>query len=165
MYMPKGTTYNFIVGTKNIGHSKFYHVILVRGSDSYSSKEKTLQFFQTYQLVRYSRISIRESLQPTHPDFWEKIEKAILKNHHILNELIKELEGEGIVTIKDLATMPQGYKSSMLHTITHIVDGFFGIDTYFYNLEEDSHWISTELKEEIKQHPDLYWLFSIEAQI
>ncbi len=162
--MVKGTTYNFIIGKKNIGHSKFYHEILAKGSDLNSCKNKTLRFFQNYQLVRYSRILIKEFLQPSHPFFWEKIEKAVLKNHHILNELIEELEIEGIKTMKDLQTISQGYKTSMLHTITHLVDGFFGVDTYFYNLEEDSHWISDELKEKIKQNPDHYWLFSIEAQ-
>jgi hypothetical protein len=163
--MGKGTTYNFVVGTKNIGHSKFYHEILAKGSDLHSCKNKTLQFFQNYQLVRYSRIFIRESLQSSQPNFWENVEKAVLTNYHLLHELIKDLEGEGFMTIRDLGTMPQGYKSSMLHTITHFVDGFFGIDTYFYNLEEDSHWVSEKLKEEIKNNSDYYWLLSIEAQI
>src|SRR4030043_54062 len=67
--------------------------------------------------------------------------------------------------LKDLQELPQGYKSKILHVITHLLDGFFGIDTYFYNLEEDSHWVSEELKEKIKTNPPIFWLLSLEAQI
>ncbi len=52
--------------------------------------------------------------------------------------------------------MPQGYKSKMLHVITHFLDGFFGIDTFFYNLEEDSHWVSEELQKKIAEAPTYY---------
>ena len=51
----------------------------------------------------------------------------------------------------------------MLHVITHLLDGFFGIDSYFYNLVEDSHWVSEELRATIKTSPSRYWLIAVEA--
>ncbi len=152
---------------RDIGISKYNHEILVKGSDLETCKRKVLHFFQNYQLVRYSQINImeEESLSASNSGFWDKLKKANQKNRQILHELIKELEGEDLTTLKDLQELPQGYKSKMLHAITHLLDGFFGIDTYFYNLEEDSHWVSEELKEKIKTNPSIFWLLSLEAQI
>lgn len=152
---------------KDIGKNKYNHEILVKGTDLEACKRKVLHFFQNYQLVRYSHINIveEESLSASNLGFWDKLEKANQKNRQILHELIKELEGEGLTTLEDLQELPQGYKSKMLHVITHLLDGFFGIDTYFYNLEEDSHWVSEELKEKIKTNPPIFWLLSLEARI
>lgn len=115
---------------------KYYHEILAEGQDFETCKRKVLHFFHNYQLVRYSRIDVLEgeSIQASNPVFWERLEKAILNNRRVLQNLIAELEDEGIKALKELNKLPQGYKSKMLHTITHLLDGFFGIDTYFYNL-------------------------------
>jgi hypothetical protein len=43
------------------------------------------------------------------------------------------------------------------------LDGFFGIDTYFFNLEEESHWVSVELQKSMEAAPSAYWLLTIEA--
>ena len=59
--------------------------------------------------------------------------------------------------------MGQGYESKVLHIITHLVDGFFGADTVFYNLEEDSHWLSDKLTDKIKEQPEKFWLLKIEC--
>lgn len=121
---------------KDIGKTKYRHDIFVSGSDFDACKKKVLHFFEKYQLVRYSHINILEedSVPSSSPVFWGRLGKAILKNHQIVHDLIKELQGEGIITLDDLQELPQGYKSKMLHTVTHFLDGFFGIDTYFYNL-------------------------------
>jgi len=39
-----------------------------------------------------------------------------------------------------------------------MLDGFIGIDSVFYNLAEDSHWLSAPLRKTIEQHPEHYWL-------
>jgi hypothetical protein len=151
----------------DLGKSHYLHEFLVKGEDLAFSKKKVLQFFERYQLVRYSHISIVEntSLPATSPDFEERLNKAILKNRQIVNNLMEELGKEGISTLHDLSEMPQGFRTKMLHVITHFLDGFFGIDTYFYNLEEDSHWVSEKARRLIREPPYNYWLLSIEAEI
>jgi hypothetical protein len=152
---------------KDIGKTKYQHEILVRGSDFDTCKKKVLHFFEKYQLVRYSYIYILkdESLSAASPDFEGRLQKAILNNRQIVHDLIKELQGEGVITLDDLQELPQGYKSKMLHTVTHFLDGFFGIDTYFYNLEDDSHWVSEELHKKIEASPSGYWLLALEANL
>ena len=83
----------------------------------------------------------------------------------ILQNLIKELQGEKVTAIEDLNALPQGYKTKLLHIITHFLDGFFGIDTYFYNLVEDSHWVSPEMQAAIAENPSDYWLLPLNARI
>jgi hypothetical protein len=152
---------------KDIGGTKYRHEILVSGSNFDTCKKKVLHFFQNYQLVRYSHINILEedSVPASSPVFLDRVEKAILKNRRTLHDLIKELQGEGVITLDDLQELPQGYKSKMLHTVTHFLDGFFGIDTYFYNLGEDSHWVSEELHKKIEASPYGYWLLALEADL
>jgi hypothetical protein len=144
---------------------KFHYKVLSSGSDFDACTGKALSFFQTYQLVRYSQVTIRkeESLPASHPEFWDKIREAVRENHLVLRQLIKELGDEGVTGLNDLEELPEGYKSSMLHTVTHFFDGFFGVDTYFYNLEEDSHWVSEELREKIHASPDRFWILAIDA--
>jgi len=147
--------------------TEYHHEILVRGSDFLACKKKALLFFEKYQLVRYSYIAVleNESLSAADLGFEHRLNEAILKNQQIVNELIEELQAEEIKTLNDLKKLPQGYKSKMLHVITHFLDGFFGIDTYFYSLEDDSHWVTEESLEKIKASPTDYWLLSLEAKI
>jgi hypothetical protein len=152
---------------EDLGKSHYIHEFLVKGEDFAFSKKKVLQFFERYQLVRYSHISIAEntSLTATSPDFQERLNKAILGNRQIVNNLLEELGKEGVSTLHDLSEMPQGFRTKMLHVITHFLDGFFGIDTYFYNLEEDSHWVSEQARRHIRETPSDYRLLSVEAEI
>lgn len=147
--------------------TEYHHEILVKGSDFQACKKKVLLFFEKYQLVRYSDIAILEnrSLSAADSGFENRLNEAILKNRQIVNELIEELQSKEITTLNDLKKLPQGYKSKMLHVITHFLDGFFGIDTYFYSLEDDSHWVTEESLEKIKASPSDYWLLSLEAKI
>ena len=151
----------------DLGKILYCHEILVKGSDFEVCKTNLLQFFEKYQLVRYSHIHIlgNESLSAANSRFEESLQNAILKNYQIVHDLIKELQVEGVSTLNDLEHLPQGYKSKMLHVITHFLDGFFGIDTYFYNLADDSHWVTEEFREKIHAAPSCYWLLSIEASI
>jgi hypothetical protein len=145
-----------------------YHLeILVRGADFQACKDKVIDFFQKYQLVRFSQITVLEnkSLSASAPGFEDSLHQAILENRRIVHNLIEELEKEGVRRLNDLGDIPQGYKTKMLHVITHLVDGFFGIDTYFYNLEEESHWITDEFMEKIVSVPFHYWLLRLEAKI
>ena len=151
---------------KDLQRNVYRHEILVKGADFGTCRAKVLQFFERYELVRYSQVEVAQdaSRSAGDPDFHDRLQKAISKNREILGELIDDLQREGAVTLHDLSALSQGYKTKMLHVITHILDGFFGIDTYFYNLEEDSHWISDTLGKKIRADSSHYWLLTIEAK-
>jgi len=151
----------------DLGKSHYAHEILVKGQDFAHCRQTVLQFFERYQLVRYSTITVVEdkSLPATDRGFQERLNEAISRNRQIVDNLTAELQREGVNTLHDLSELPQGYKTKMLHVITHLLDGFFGIDTYFYNLGEDSHWVSEKMRGLILETPSLFWMLSIEADI
>ena len=152
---------------KDLQKPLYRHSILVRGVDFQACKARILDFFQHYQLVRYSHITVleNESLPASDPGFGDRLRQAVLENRRILHGLIEELQREGVKTLNNLEDIPQGYKTKMLHVITHLVDGFFGIDTSFYNFEEDSHWVTDACREKMALEPSLYWLLTVEARI
>jgi hypothetical protein len=85
----------------------------------------------------------------------------VASNRTFAGNLIVELEETGITSLKELKDLPQGYPSKVLHTLVHILDGFIGADSAFYNLLEDSHWLSAKLQETIKENPEAYWLVPV----
>jgi hypothetical protein len=150
---------------KDLSKTNYSHEILVKGTDIVACRGRVLKFFENYQLVRYSQISIKGngSISASDPEFSVRLLNAIHKNRQILSAMIKELRRENVFTLEDVEELPQGYKSKLLHIITHFLDGFFGIDTYFFNLEEESHWVSDELQKSMEAAPSAYWLLTIEA--
>lgn len=141
--------------------------ILVKGSGFEPCKANVLLFFQRYQLVRFSEITIDESrsISALNPGFQARLQEAIRANRTILQTLIKELQDEKVLTLDDLNELPQGYKTKLLHIITHFLDGFFGIDTHFYNFVEDSHWVSDGMLKMIGEIPSDFWLLRLDARI
>lgn len=91
------------------------------------------------------------------------MEQALRKKRDILENFIKELSEEGYTLLSELKELPQGYLSKVFHLIAHFLDGFFGIDSYFYNLLEDSHWISQPLLKKIKKEPQRFYLIEVIA--
>ena len=151
----------------DLGTRTFYHKILTKGPDFQFSRERVLRFFQKYKLVNYSHVHVidTESVPASSNDFEPLVKEALLKNRRLLHNLIEDIQEDGYTTIQDLQTMQQGYKTRIFHVITHLVEGFFGLDTQFYNLEEDSHWVSEELWKKIRANPPNYWLVSVKAEI
>ena len=145
----------------------YYHEILTKGPDFEFSQKRVLRFFQKYHLVSYSHVYVIESasLPASSHDFEGRLQKALLKNRQLLHTLLNELQSEGYTTIQDLQTMPQGHRTKIFHVITHLLDGFFGLDTHFYNLEEDSHWVSEALWKKINANSSHYWLLTVAAEI
>ncbi|MCD6549031.1 MAG: hypothetical protein J7K10_06135 [Thermodesulfobacterium sp.] len=88
--------------------------------------------------------------KPSSERFWEILEYGIEKNKEALLNFLKELKREGFSKIEDILEISQGYLSKVFHIIVHLVDGFFSIDSTFYNLIEDSHSLSKALRKEIK---------------
>ncbi len=144
----------------------YCHEILIKGKDFERCKTRVTEFFERYQLVRYSAININRdrSVSATDSAFSGRLSDALQKNRLILRDMIKELRSEGVSTLDDIEKLPQGHKSKLLHIACHFLDGFMGIDTYFFNLEEDSHWVSDKLRRKIESEPSEHWLLLIEAE-
>jgi len=158
---------DFLSRDKVLRKPEYFHAILVKCPNLTDAKKKVLDFFDQYQLVRYSHIEVleNESFDAGRSGFHDTLSRAIKKNREIVRTLVQELGNEGITAVEQLGDMPQGYQSKILHVLTHFLDGFFGIDTYFYNLEEDSHWVSKELLHAMKENPAYFWLVCIRAKI
>ncbi|MDA8162904.1 MAG: hypothetical protein M0022_08415 [Desulfobacteraceae bacterium] len=144
---------------------EFYHELLVEGGSFELCEKKALRFFDLYELVSYENIhSLRQrSLPAGHKDFFDRLELGVRENKTVLEGFLSELAEAGFDSLSDLRDLPQGYPSKLLHVSTHMLDGFFGVDSYFYNLAEDSHWVSPGLRDRIGRHPGSYWLIALEA--
>lgn len=142
-----------------------FHDFLVRSSDFSSAKAQVGKFLQGTTLIRYGSIEIdhSKSCSAENEVFWQTLEKGVAENRKIVEKLIDELERCDYTTLQDLFFVKQGFESKTLHTITHILDGFIGVDSVFYSLIEDSHWLSPSLREEIISDPNLYWLVHVIA--
>lgn len=132
------------------------HIFLTDGADYAVCKSKVEHFLNTNLLVRYTTLYFdddqRISADQEIP-FWETIHWGHEQNRLTIKGFLTELESLGCESLSDLGEMEQGYESKLLHTITHLLDGFFGLDSLFYNLLEDSHWVSARLSEKIKMDP------------
>lgn len=134
--------------------------MLVKGADLESCRKRVLHFFDSNILARYDEVNISNdgSCSAETETFWELAQQGIEGNRRVVTTLVNDLQEAGFKTLAELNAMEQGYKSKTLHILTHLLDGFFGIDTCFYNLEEDSHWLSDDLTAMIKEQPGEYWL-------
>ena len=143
---------------------KISHLFLAAGNDARAAHSHVLRFLDQTTLVRYDRIHIVEEhiISAENKKFWPGLEASILENRQVIGDFVNELKGYGVNHLDDMKHLEQGYQSKTLHTIAHLLDGFFGIDSCFFNLIEDSHWLSPSLKEKIMENPDQYWL--VEAQ-
>lgn len=142
-----------------------HHEFLVQGADIPACSRKIHAFLDGYQLVRYGAVQVEDSLSLTAEDtvFFERLDQATAENRRRIRIFLEELHGEGVETLRQLETLPQGYQSKTLHTVTHLLDGFFGIDSFFYNLVEGSHDVSAELRKRIAAEPEAYMLVSVSA--
>lgn len=143
------------------------HLMLALAPDESRAAEAVRLFFARTQLVRYDTVTIaaEKSLTGGHSGFWERIEEGVAENRRVLAGILAELKKAGVRALDDLAQLPQGYQSKLAHTATHLLDGFFGIDSAFYNLVEDSHWLSEPLRREIARRPEEYHLLTVKAEL
>ncbi len=127
------------------------HIFLVEAESPEQALSQVVKFLSSYQLVRYDRFKVKreEIISVQDERFWEVLEKGLQKNYEILQGFIWELKAEGYQLVDDLRSLPQGYLSKLVHLIAHFVDGFFSVDSYFYNLIEDSHFLSPYLKRQM----------------
>ncbi len=135
------------------------HVILVEGSNPDICRTHVLNFFEQTSLVYYDKIVIEDTiLSGNDAEFDTELESGLQKNRQTLNKFIDELGSTGFEKRNDLLDLRQGYHSKVLHIIAHFLDGFIGIDSAFYNLIDDSHWLSDGTRNQIGREPDRFKL-------
>ncbi|MBW6520032.1 MAG: hypothetical protein K0A99_03335 [Desulfoarculaceae bacterium] len=139
------------------------HLFLAAGNSAAQARRQAVHFMETTQLVVYQSTSIREEeIRSGHwPHFWQELEAGIAANRAFSSALVDELAETNLIEIKDLLTLHPGYPSKVLHILTHMIDGFFGIDSVFYNLVTDSHRLTDSLRAAIEQDPEGYWLVPV----
>ena len=142
------------------------HLFLVEGEGCAACKQLVERFLARTQLVKYDVIRIEnERCQPAQAlGFWPAAEAGVAANRLFVEELTSELTAGGYMGIKDFLSEAEGFPSKTLHIIAHVLDGFFGIDSSFYNLIEDSHWISAGLRKRIEAAPERFWLIAVEGR-
>ena len=130
------------------------HSFLVSGQHSEDCKAQIDSFFEKTTLVQYDKISIDNDaiVNGGNEQFSERLKKGLDRNQAVLAKFIDELKATGFEKRSDLPSLKQGYPSKVLHIIAHFLDGFISIDTAFYNLIDDSHWISEKTKEQLTSH-------------
>jgi hypothetical protein len=141
------------------------HLLLTSGTDQADAQLRVQHFFAKNFLVKYDRVTIpaERTINAEAADFGPRLQEGIAANRRVVAELLGELEAGGFAKMGDLLEMRQGYESKLLHVITHLLDGFFGVDTGFFNLEEDSHGLSDRLAMAIKANPAGFWLVEAEC--
>lgn len=143
------------------------HDILLEGSDFESCRKRVIHFFEKSMLIRYDEILIidTESINGPEKEFSPRLNDGIEANQKVIKELLLNLKDEGFKTLGDLQGVEKGYVSKTFHTIAHLLDGFIGIDSRFYNLEEDSHTITKDMRQRILVDPQKYWILSVKGRI
>ncbi len=141
------------------------HLILAEGENKEDCRTQVLQFFAKTSLVRYDQIDLDDKsiVNGTDPDFSMQLNKGVKKNRNVLDGLVKELGESGFERCDKFSVISQGYQSKLLHIIAHFLDGFIGIDTAFYNLIDDSHWLLGPTEKSITDKPERYWLFQLKC--
>jgi hypothetical protein len=141
------------------------HRILVAGDSFEACSDQVRKFFDLTSLVIYDCIEVLpdQSFSGLDAGFQAALAGAEAENRKIVGALLADLQKTGCRTISDLHGLEQGYPSKVLHIIAHFLDGFVGIDSYFYNLPDDSHWLPAETAAAIDRRPERYWLIHIDG--
>ena len=141
------------------------HKILVAGESFEHCSSQVHRFFDLTSLVIYDCIEARreESCSGLDAVFPARIEAAINHNRRRVREFTADLEKAGVHSTADLPNVEQGYVSKTLHILSHFLDGFVGIDSHFYNLLDDSHWLPAPTAAAIAEKPGHFWLIHIDC--
>lgn len=139
------------------------HIFLTKAANQKEAVHKVRRFLEQTELIRYEATTIQDAsiLSGDNPAFWPEVDQGIADNRAFAKSLIVELEETGVSRLAELKDLPEGYPSKLLHTLAHILDGFIGVDSAFYNLLEDSHWLSAQLRRAINTKPGHYWLVPV----
>lgn len=143
------------------------HDVFLAGSDFAFCSRRVKRFFDRTTLVRYDEVQLLESdsINGSDKNFLPRLNQGLAANQAVAKELLENLREEGFVTLEDIQGLEKGYISKIFHIIAHLFDGFIGIDSRFYNLEEDSHGISRDLQRKVFLAPQNYWLIRVKGRI
>ncbi len=143
-----------------------YHEFLVKANSLEEGDARVRRFLDLYELVSYDQVGLltERCCAGWERDFISRVEQAVAANRSVVERLAGELRELGRETVADLTALDQGFESKILHTLTHMIDGFFGVDSAFFNLVEDSHWVSHAMMEELKVRGEDYWLVAVEGR-
>ena len=143
------------------------HDILLAGSDFAFCRKQVDRFFERTTLIRYDKVLVIEndSINGVDREFSTRLQEGLAANKRTLGELLQNLKEEGFQTLDDIQGVEKGYISKIYHTIAHLLDGFIGIDSFFYNLEEDSHGVSRNMQKKILAGPQDYWILRVKGLI
>jgi len=141
------------------------HKIVSRADTLAAAQKYVYGFFDKSMLIHYDTVKVitKRSLSATDKDFWQEVDTAIAQNKSVLGKYIADLKETGCQSVDDFKSINHGYPSKIFHLIAHLLDGFIGIDSVFYNLPEDSHWLSDKLRNKIIAAPERYWLLYVEG--
>lgn len=139
------------------------HYFLVRSQSVQLAGRHVERYLAGNQLISYAEFFVRqeEVLQGRDAGFWPTLEKGLAANSAFGQRMLNHLKEEGVTTLDQLLELQQGYVTKVLHTLTHLLDGFIGIDSVLYNLVEDSHRVSAVLAKAIHAAPTQYWLVPV----
>ncbi|WP_448873584.1 hypothetical protein [Desulfobulbus propionicus] len=139
------------------------HYFLVRSQSAVLAIQHVERYLSRNQLITYAEFFVRseEVLGRDHERFWETLERGLAANTAFARQMLAQLKEEGAFTVDQLLGLKQGYATKILHTLTHLLDGFIGIDSVLYNLVEDSHWVSEELSQAIRTGAEAHWLVPV----
>jgi len=137
--------------------------MLLAGDSFDHCSEQVHKFFDLTSLVIYDCIETIKgnSFSGLDSDFFDQIAKAENINRQAVQNLMDELTKAKICRVEDFHNIEQGYLSKTLHILSHFLDGFIGIDSHFYNLLDDSHWLPEVTAQAIQKNPKHYWLVHI----
>ena len=140
------------------------HMVLSEGESPETCRTQVINYFERTSLVHYDTIVIDEDiLCGSDPKFGQQLDLGLKRNRQTLDKFIEELGATGFEKRDDLMGLNQGYQSKILHIIAHFVDGFIGIDSVFYNLVDDSHWLSAATKKQIGREPERFNLLFLKC--
>jgi hypothetical protein len=139
------------------------HYFLVRSLSAPLAGQHVERYLAGNQLISYAEFfaQVEEIQSGGEARFWSTLEQGMTANRLFARRMLDHLKEEGVVTLEQLLDLKQGYVTKILHTLTHLLDGFIGIDSVFYNLVEDSHWVSEPLAGAIRSSPAEYWLVPV----
>lgn len=139
------------------------HYFLVRAQSARLAGQHVERYLAGNQLITYADFLFHEEevLNGTDKRFRPTLDHGLAANRAFAQRMLNHLKEEGVTSLDQLPHLEQGYVTKVLHTLTHLLDGFIGIDSVFYNLLEDSHQVSGALAADIQDSPTAYWLVPI----
>lgn len=141
------------------------HIFLAQARTAENACRHVERFLTDNPLLSYDHLQIlpEEVNRADEEAFWDTMDEGLLANRSFAHRMISHLEKEGVKDLRQLVDLQQGYATKVLHTLTHLLDGFIGIDSVLYNLVDDSHDVSQNLRRAMRDNPSRYWLIRVRA--